>query len=56
MLKIGKDYHNTFSLTNEFHGETALLDCFNDRKVIRYLGAPIDKGMISRMKWCERLV
>jgi hypothetical protein len=38
----------------EFTGETALLECVNNKKVIRYLGAPLGKGKSSKMKWCER--
>jgi hypothetical protein len=54
MLKIGKDHHDTFPLTDESTGETALLECANSKKVIRYLGASLGKGKISKMKWCER--
>jgi hypothetical protein len=52
MLKIGRDPHHTFPLTDESTGETALLDCVNNKKVIRYLCAPLRKGKISKMKWC----
>jgi hypothetical protein len=53
MLKIGKDPHETFPVTDESTGETALLDCINNKEVIRYLGPPLRKNKISKMKWFQ---
>jgi hypothetical protein len=53
MLKIGKDSHDIFPLTDESTEETALLECTNSKKVIRYRSAPLGKGKISKMKWYE---
>jgi hypothetical protein len=53
MVKIGKDIHQSFPLLDETSGEITQLECVDDRKVIRYLGAPLGKGKISKMKWCE---
>jgi hypothetical protein len=39
-----------FPVMDKFNGETTQLECVDDRKVIRYLGAPLGKGKISKMK------
>jgi hypothetical protein len=39
---------------DESTNEITQLDCFDSKKVIRYLGSPLGKGKISKMKWCER--
>jgi hypothetical protein len=54
MLKIGKDIHPSFHLLDEARGEITQRDCVDDKKVIRYLDAPLGKGKISKMKWPER--
>jgi hypothetical protein len=54
MLKIRKDIHPSFPLLDEISGEINQLECVDDKKVIIYLGAPLGKGKISKMKWCER--
>jgi hypothetical protein len=54
MLKLRKDIHTSFPLLDETTGESIQLECVDDKKVIRYLSAPLGKGKISKMKWCER--
>jgi hypothetical protein len=49
ILKLGKDIHTSFPLLDESTGEITQLECVDDKKVIRYLGAPLGKGKIS--KW-----
>jgi hypothetical protein len=39
---------------NESTGEITQLECVDDKKVIRYFGAPLVKDKITKMKWCER--
>jgi hypothetical protein len=39
---------------DETSGEITQLECVDDKKVIRYLGAPLGKVKFSKMKWCER--
>jgi hypothetical protein len=47
-VKIRKDVHTSFPLLDESTGEITQLDCVGDKKVIRYLGAPLGKGKISK--------
>jgi hypothetical protein len=54
MLNIRKDHHDTFPQTDVSTGETAFLEYVTDQCVIRYLSAPLSKGIISKMKWSER--
>jgi hypothetical protein len=50
ILKIEKDIHTTFPLLDESKNEIIQLDCVDDKKVIRYLGASLGKGKISKIK------
>jgi hypothetical protein len=54
--QIGKDHRDTFPLTDECTGQTVLLDCVNERRVIRYLSAPLGRGKIRKMKWCQKQI
>jgi hypothetical protein len=56
ILKLGEDHHQSFSLQDDSRGEITYLDCPGNKHVIRYLGVPLGKGNISRMKWYERLL
>jgi hypothetical protein len=50
MPKISKNPHKTFPFTDGSTGEIELLNYIDNKKVIRYIGAPLGKGKISLMK------
>jgi hypothetical protein len=48
ILKLGKDIHTSFPLLGETTGETTQKECVDDKKVIRYLSAPLWQGKLAK--------
>jgi hypothetical protein len=53
LLKIGNDNNMEFIIKDKKTGEFNSLDCQDKTKIIRYLDAPLGKGKVTKMKWCE---
>jgi hypothetical protein len=53
ILRIGDDGQTSFEIKDLRTFETSKLNCEDGSKIIRYLGAPLGKGKVTKMKWCE---
>jgi hypothetical protein len=53
LFKIGNDNSTEFIIKDNKTGEFNSLDCQDKTKIIRYLVAPLGKGKVTKMKWCE---
>jgi hypothetical protein len=56
MFKIGNDFHSDFKIVDPISKDENIIDCNNNTKVIRYLGAPLAMRKLSKMKWFETML
>jgi hypothetical protein len=56
MLKIGNDFQPELGIIDLISGNENVIDCSDNNKVIRYLGAPLAMRKLSKMKWCQTIL
>jgi hypothetical protein len=54
LLRIGNDDFTAFEINNMQTCEKNVLNSEANMKIMRYLGAPLGKGKVTKMKWCEK--